>query len=226
MRPCPFRATSRSLSCLTALSAGVSTSLRFPVPSTASPGLAPSEASCSVSPRFRSRVFSTPQRFPSTPEFRGLVSCRIPVPGIPSLEPSPRKNRAPLSRPPAPLPLSTNVPNRTARLPYHRWFHRPPRFRRSSLDPSSDYGRPFHAPKHAFRLSWAPRSGTGSFRQLHRLRSFDPLTSPFTTSPSCPVLAADALLSFSSLQSSPSTARVLAPSQALRPERSPSARRP
>jgi len=27
-------------------------------------------------PRFRSQVFSTSQRFPSRPEFRGLVSCR------------------------------------------------------------------------------------------------------------------------------------------------------
>jgi hypothetical protein len=49
---------------------------RFSVPPTASLRLAPHEASCSVSLRFHSRVFSTPQRFPSTPKFRGLVSCR------------------------------------------------------------------------------------------------------------------------------------------------------
>jgi hypothetical protein len=49
---------------------------RFLVRSTASLRLAPNEASYSFSLRFHSRVFSTPQRFPSTPKFRGSISHR------------------------------------------------------------------------------------------------------------------------------------------------------
>jgi hypothetical protein len=52
------------------------TPLGFLIPSTASLGLAPSGVGCPVPPRFRSQVFSTSQRFASTPELRGLVSCR------------------------------------------------------------------------------------------------------------------------------------------------------
>jgi hypothetical protein len=39
------------------------------------PGLAPCETDCPTPPRFRSQAFSTSQRFPGTPELRGLVSC-------------------------------------------------------------------------------------------------------------------------------------------------------
>jgi len=68
-------------------------------------------------------------------------------------------------------------------------------FTRSPGSPSG-YERPFHEPKSASRLLWAPSSRTTLFRQLHLLRSFDPPASPFATSPSCPVLAADSLLGF------------------------------
>jgi len=50
--------------------------------------------------------------------------------------------------------------------------------------------------KLASRLSWAPRSRIDSFRQLDRLRSFYPPTSPFATSSGCPDLTAVTLLGF------------------------------
>jgi hypothetical protein len=91
-----------------------SDSLKFFVPSAVSPGLAPYEDGCrpNLGSAFR---FSQPQRFPSRPKLRGLVSYRnhswdlvlqsFPLAG----------KRAPLSRPPAPLWLSTDVLGRTSR---------------------------------------------------------------------------------------------------------------
>jgi len=60
-------------------------SQRFRVPSTTSLGLAPYEPECPHPARFRSQVFSTSQRFPSTPELCGLVACRC-RPWDPSLQ--------------------------------------------------------------------------------------------------------------------------------------------
>jgi hypothetical protein len=67
------------------------TPMGFLIPSTASLGLAPSGVGCPFPPRFRSQVFSTSQRFASTPELRGLVSCRshswdLPFRAFPSQE--------------------------------------------------------------------------------------------------------------------------------------------
>ena len=59
-------------------------------------------------PRFRSRVFATPQRFQATPSFAALFRAAT-VPGILPSEPSPRKDRPPLSRRLAPLQLSTGA---------------------------------------------------------------------------------------------------------------------
>jgi len=160
--------------------------------------------------------FSQPlSGFLACPSFAALFRAAT-VPGILPLELSPRKDRAPLSRPlcfpdvihqraepncPSALsPLVSPTPALLTQLPG---------------SPSS-YGHPFHEPKFASRLPWTPRSRTDSFRQLHRLRSFYPLTNPFATSPSCPDLAVDTLLGSSSLESSPPTPRVLKPAQASR----------
>jgi hypothetical protein len=138
------------------------------------------------------------------------------VPGILPLEHSPRKDRAPLSRPlcfPAVIHQRAEPCCPSALLPP---VSPTPALLTQLPGSSSSYGRPFHEPKLASRLSWTPRSRTDSFCQLHRLRSFYPLTNPFATSPSCPDLAADTLLGCSSLESSPPTPRVLKPAQASR----------
>lgn len=149
-------------------------SQRFRVPSTTSLGLAPCEPECPNPARFRSQVFSTSQRFPSTPELCGLVACRC-RPWDPSLQSFPLgEDRLPLSGLPAPLQSSTGVLRRAARR------RSPPGFPDShalAQLPGSprDYGLPFRGPKPASRSSWAPLSRTASFRQLHLLRS---LSSP------------------------------------------------
>jgi len=99
-------------------------------------------ASYPRSPRCRSQVFSTSQRFQLS---------RIPRPyfmpqpflDCPPTEPSPRKDRGPLPRPPAPLQFSTWLRNAlpATLLPA---VSPTPTFKRSRLDPSTNYGFPFH----------------------------------------------------------------------------------
>jgi hypothetical protein len=149
-------------------------SQRSRVPSTTSLGLAPCEPECPDPARFRSQVFSTSQRFPSTPELCGLVACRC-RPWDPSLQSFPLgEDRLPLSGLPAPLQSSTSVLRRAARRRSPPGF--PDSYARAQLPGSPrDYGLPFRGPRSASWSSWAPLSGTASFRQLHLLRSFPPL---------------------------------------------------
>jgi len=49
---------------------------RVSSPTTTSLGLAPYGAGIPNLPRFRSQAFSASQRFPSSPKFHGLISCR------------------------------------------------------------------------------------------------------------------------------------------------------
>jgi hypothetical protein len=118
-----------------------------------------------------------------------------PVPGILPIERSPRKDRAPLSR-----PLGSLVVIHPRAEP-----HRPrlvtARFTDArALDAVAWIpGRlwtPFPRAEARFPFVLDPSSGIDSFRQLHRLRSFSPLTNPFATNPGCPDLAADALVGF------------------------------
>jgi hypothetical protein len=118
-----------------------------------------------------------------------------PVPGILPLELSPRKDRAPLSRPlgfPA-------VIHRRAEPHYPRRIAT--RFTDSrALDAVAwipeRLWTPFPQAKTCFPVVLDSSSGIDSFRQLHRLRSVSPLTNPFATNPGCPDLAADALVGF------------------------------
>jgi hypothetical protein len=103
------------------------TSLRFLIPSTASLGLAPwLKRAVPSSLRLRSQVFSTSQRFLHVQTSR---PCFVPqaVREIHPPECSPHRNRAPLSRPHAPLQLSTGVPERTSRRLVTAGFGRLPR---------------------------------------------------------------------------------------------------
>jgi len=147
--------------------------------------------------RFGSTLgFSQPlSGFLARPCFATLFRAAT-VPGILPLERSPRKDRAPLSRPlcfPAVSHHRAEPRCPSALLPP---VSPTPALLTQSPGSPSRYRHPFHEPKLASRLSWTPRSGIDSFRQLHRLRSLYPLTNPFATSPSCPDLAADTLLGF------------------------------
>jgi hypothetical protein len=176
-------------------SAGDPTSLGFRSLQRRPPGLPHEETSCPFSPRFRSRALTTPQRFPSTPGLRGSVSRRNrswdpPFRVFPS-----QRSRAPLeaallpcSCPPAcssapPVALSPPVSSTST-------------LSRSCLTPRGGYELPFRGPRPTSRLLWAPSSRITTFCQLRLLRSLDPPANPFSTSPGCPVLAADTLLGF------------------------------
>jgi hypothetical protein len=181
--------------CLADPSAGVSTSLGFWSLQRYPPGLPHDEASCPFSPRFRSRVVSTPQRLPSSPELRGYVSRRNrswdpPFRAFPS-----QRSRTPLEA--ALLPCSCPPACRSAPLAaLSPPLSSTPTLSRSCLTPRGGYELPFHEPRPASRLLWAPSSRITPFCQLRLLRSFDPSANPFSASSGCPVLAADALLGF------------------------------
>jgi len=150
-----------------------------------------------VHARFGSALrFSQPlSGFLADPSFAALFRAAA-EPGILPSESSPRRDRAPLSRP----LCSPAVIHRRALAcyprPYCHRFRQTPTLSRSCLDPPSDYRLPFHEPKSASRSPWATSNGTATSRQLHRLRSFDPPASPFLPKPGCPGLAADPLLGF------------------------------
>jgi hypothetical protein len=132
------------------------------------------------SPRFRSQVVSTSQRFPSRPKLRSLVKPH-PFGSFPS-EFSPRSSRAHLSEPLAPLWLSTRVQSRTARRLVTVCFQGPPPCGRVAISPDG-YGLPFGLPRYASRSPWALSSRVASYRWLHPLRSLVPPTSPFSPAP-------------------------------------------
>jgi len=160
-----------------------STPSEFSVPSTVSPGRAPYETAVTP-PRCRSRVFSTPQRFPGKSELRGLVSCRYrswdpPFRAFPSSRSLTPLGAAwlPCSHPPAckdarpdtVSPLVSPTPTQA----------RPP-------GSPNDYELPLIEPKPASRSPWVSCHGTASSRQLHLLRSVSPSPSPFTDTASFP----------------------------------------
>jgi len=154
-----------------------STSSGFRTPSTASPGLAPCEAGCHPRPG-SARGFSQPlSGFLATPSFAALFRAAA-VPGILPSEPSPRRDRLPLSGQPGFPAVIHQRAETHASTPYRPWFHRRPRPARPPGFPN-DYGLPFHRPKPASRSPWVSSHGTASFRQLHLLRSVSPSPSPF-----------------------------------------------
>jgi hypothetical protein len=73
------------------------------------------------------------------------------VPGILPSEHFPHKDRGPLSRPPAPLQLSTSVLKCAGARPFASGFTDVHAFTRLPGSPD-DYGRPFHRPRPASRL--------------------------------------------------------------------------
>ena len=99
--------------------------------------------------------------------------------------------------------------------PYYSWFHRRPRFWRSSLDPPRAMGPLSTGPKARFPVALGHRRKDRPYRQLHLLRSFLPSTSPFALTRVAPSLVAVTLLVF--CPSRDQTAQTSDPRTRLRP---------
>jgi len=193
---------------------------RFLDPSTTPLELAPCETGVTL-PRFRSRAFSTPQRFASRLELRGLVSCRSRSWASSSRVFPSQESRAPLEAACSPVVIHQRSSTRasgliTASFPdahaRARWPGSP-----------DDYGRPFlRKPKPASsRTPRAPTNGIVASRQLHPLRSLDPPASPFTNDPGCPEPPGRSSPGLSPLKSSPPTPGSLEPAYASRRKQRP-----
>jgi hypothetical protein len=166
----------------------------------------------SLPPRFRSQVFSTSQRFPSKPEFRGLFSCRYrswdpPFRVFPS-----QKSRTPLEAASSLAVIHRRAEPRRSR-PYHRPFHRLPTLSRSCLDPLTPMSSLSSPPKERFPVTLG----------LNRRNRFVPPASPASkpsssyesvrTGSGCPSPAADPLLGFSPSRAFQFTPRTLHPTR-------------
>jgi len=159
--------------------------------------------------RFHSQVFSTSQRLPSRPKLCGLVSCPnrswdYSSRGFPSLRVAhPSRGHV------ASLRSFTDVLRRRHSVLITAGFHDVHAYAQLPASPN-DYGIPFHAPRRKpFPVTLEPSDGTVSFRQLHPLRSLDPLASPFTSTRVAPSPRSILSWIFASLELSPSPPRVL-----------------
>jgi hypothetical protein len=119
--------------------------LSFSVPSTATLERAPHETGCQPRPGSAHRLSQPLSGFQANPSFAALFHAAT-VPGIPPSESSPRRSRAPLSRPLAPLQLSTDVLNRAARDLITARFTDSHAFTQLPGSPD-DYELPFVAPE-------------------------------------------------------------------------------
>jgi len=158
------------------------TPTRSLAPSTASPGLAPRATGRSAPAAVRSRVFSTPQRFASTPGLRGLVSCRSHPWGSSLRSLAPRRGRAPLSGPLAPLRFS--IGRHCARdraRPAAPGFADAHAVRRGCLAPHRSIQRRFSRPcgRPPRRLGSSANASVGRRHRPRPLRSLLPSTKPY-----------------------------------------------
>jgi hypothetical protein len=106
--------------------------------------------------------------------------CFVPQPflGSPPSEFSPRRERALLSKPPAPLQLSTNMRESTPR-DFHPPVSPTPTPSRSCLVPPDDYELPFRKLNARFPVTLISNDEALPFRWLHLLRSLVPPANPF-----------------------------------------------
>jgi hypothetical protein len=153
--------------------------LKLSVPPTASLAQAPYEAGRQTHLGSARRISQPLSGFQANSSFTALFRAAT-VPGILPSECSPHENRAPLSRPLAPLRSSTSVQKRTAQDLITVGFPDSHTYARLPCSPN-DYELPFVTPKRASRSPWVSNDGTDSFRQLHPLRSLDPPMSPFAS---------------------------------------------
>jgi hypothetical protein len=128
-------------------------------------------------------------------------------------EPSPRRDRAPLSRPLASLQSSTRVQDRASRGLVTGGFTDARAHARWPGSPA-DYGLPFGAPKRASRSPWTTTDGLAPYRRLHLLRSFLPPADPFTSTGVAPTRRPLLSWAFAPPEPSPPTSRILGPARA------------
>ena len=119
--------------------------------------------------------------------FHGLVSCRNRSWTVSLLSVPPVRVGGTFRHP---IACSLAVIHQRAKTrhsrPYHLRFQSTAAFERRSLTSPEDYELPFHRPKPTSRSPWTTSSGIVSYRKLHQLRSFYPLTDPFASRPSKP----------------------------------------
>jgi hypothetical protein len=139
---------------------------------------APCGAECHLHPGSALRLSQPLSGFIASSSHAALFRAAT-VRGVFPSEGSPRRNRAPLSRPLAPLRSSTGVRRRTRPSRVTDGFKRRPRPRARLPRFPADYEVPFHAPRRASQSLRARASRTVQFRQLHPLRSLIPPASPF-----------------------------------------------
>jgi hypothetical protein len=141
------------------------------------PALAPCGTECHVRPGSTLRLSQPLSGFVASSGCAALFRAAT-VRGVSPSEVSPRRNRAPLSRPACSLVVIHRRAKTHPSEPYHRRFHRRPRPRAQLPGFADDYEVPFRTPRRASRSLQVRASGTVSFRQLHPLRSVDPPASP------------------------------------------------
>lgn len=152
--------------------------------------------------------------FLATPSFAALFRAAASSWDLP-LERSPRKDRAPLSRPLAPLPSSTDVPNRTARALSPPVSPTPALLAQLPGSPS-DYGLPFRRPKPASQSSWTRAAESIHSASFTDFEASLPLRIRSRPARVAPTWRSILLWVSSPLGSSPSTPRVLDPPWASR----------
>jgi len=132
-------------------------------------------------PRVRPRVLSTPRRFAQAHVPR---PCFVPQPdpGLSVVELSPRKDRAPVPRPLAPLrflPRVQDAPSLTLSPPVSQNRRAPS----ASWCTSAEFPRrlwtPFSPAEAGFPVALDQTDRDRPFRGISPLRSLNPLTSPF-----------------------------------------------
>jgi hypothetical protein len=122
----------------------------------------------------------------------------VPQPFLdcPPSEPSPRRGRAPLSRPLV-LPCSyPPCPGDASPATLSPPVSPTPTFERSRLDPPRTMSSLSTRPKPRFPVALGHRQRSRPLCQLHLLRSLDPSLSPFALTRASPSRVADALLVF------------------------------
>jgi hypothetical protein len=165
-----------------------------PSPSTTSLGLAPCEAGYQSHPGSALRLSQPPSGFLADPSFAALFHAAT-VPGVLPSESSPRRNRAPLSRPRCSLVV---IHPRAGRRPLDlvtAGFPDSHAFTRSPGSPRRLWTS-FSRAEARFPVALGPNDGTHPFRQLHPLRSLAPPASPSASARVAPNQHAAPLLGF------------------------------
>jgi hypothetical protein len=165
--------------------------------------------------------FSQPlSDFQASPSFGALFHALTVCELLPS-ERSPHKGRVPLSRPLAPLRLSTVCARARRSRPYHLGFPRLPRLSAVAWFPPRLWVPFPRGRSPASRSPWAASGGITPYHQLHPLRSFPPSVSPFAPTRVAPRRWSLLSWVFSPLKTEPSKPLSLAPARPRRAEHAP-----